>query len=136
MTGSQAARTVFLAGAVLAGVTLAETVKHPGRFGKGGTYKRLWAIGVLTLALSVAADWAPQLIVPLSVAVVVGFVLTNPGALSSTVTGTSASAVGASSGGSRKTQGSGGASGTGSFAGSTALIEALRNTPGGFGWGG
>ena len=89
MAQSQAARTVFIAGALMAGVTIIEDHKNPGAV---TVYKRLFALGVLTLGLSVAADWAPQLIVPFAIAIVVAFTLGNPGFLSGALTGTGTAA--------------------------------------------
>ncbi len=76
---SSAAKTVLAAGGVMTAITLAQAARNPGGFVQGGVYKRVWAIGVLTLALGVAADFAAPLIVPFAVAVVVGFTLRNPG---------------------------------------------------------
>lgn len=77
MGSSQASRTVFVAGALLLLITGANA-----KFSdlKGDLYPRVFAIGVLTLGLAIAADWAPQLVVPFSAAVVVGFAFKNPGA--------------------------------------------------------
>jgi hypothetical protein len=77
--GTKAQRAVFLAGAVMTVVLFAG---HPGELTKGSRYKQLWAIGVLTLILAAAADFAPELVVPLAVAIVVGFTIRNPGAFS------------------------------------------------------
>ncbi len=103
---SQAAKTVFIAGGVMGAITLAEAVRHPTKFGSGQVYKRVWGIGILTLALGAAADFAPALIVPFAVAVVVAFAIKNPGALGSVLGGqasdstssSSSSGIGASSG--------------------------------------
>lgn len=79
MKGSQAQKTVFLAGAAMLAILFA---KHPGSVTKPATYKQVWAVGLLTLLLAAAADFAPQVIVPFAVAVVVAFAIRNPGALS------------------------------------------------------
>lgn len=94
---SQAAKTVFIAGSVLAAFTLAEAVRHPSKFGSGQVYKRMWGIGILTLALGATADFAPALIVPFSVAVVVGFVIKNPGIFRSALGGQTPSSSSSSS---------------------------------------
>lgn len=77
---SSAAKTVLAAGGVLTALTLAQAARSPSSFYQGGVYKRVWAIGVVTLALGVAADFAAPVIVPFAVAMVVGFALKNPGA--------------------------------------------------------
>lgn len=84
---SQASKTVFIAGAAMFAIVLANAVKHPGRSGEGSTYKQLWAVGVLTMFLAAAADFAPGVIVPFSVAIVVAFAIRNPDALGGILAG-------------------------------------------------
>lgn len=76
-----AGKTVVAAGGIMTAITLAQAVRQPEKFVEGGVYKRVWAIGALTVALGIAADFAAPLIVPFAVAVVVGFTLRNPGVL-------------------------------------------------------
>lgn len=84
---SQAARVVLISGAVMGAIIAAQGLRNPTA---GKTYKRLWAAGILTLALAAAADFAPGVIVPFSVAVVVAFTLKNQGALGSILSGQAA----------------------------------------------
>lgn len=86
---SQAAKVVLISGSVMGAVTVFQATRRPETFAKGGVYKQVWAIGVLTLALAAAADFAPSLVVPFSVAVVVAFVIKNPGGLGSLLQGQS-----------------------------------------------
>lgn len=85
---SSASKTVFIAGAAMFAIVLANAVRHPGRTKQGSTYRQLWAVGVLTLFLGAAADFAPGLIVPFSVAVVIAFAIRNPDALGGVLQGT------------------------------------------------
>lgn len=78
MSGSRPQQTVFVAFAILASLVLAKAVRNPGQ---ASSYKQLWAVGVLTLGLAAAADFAPQLVAPFAVATVIGFVVRNPGIL-------------------------------------------------------
>ncbi len=84
---SAAAKTVFVAGALMVAILLSASIKQPSKFAGGKLYKQTWAIGVLTLFLAIAADVAPQLIVPFAVAVVVAYAVKNPGALGAILPG-------------------------------------------------
>lgn len=70
---TQAQKTVFIAGAAMSGLVLAQAVRAPSTFGSGGVYKRLWAAGVVTLLLAAAADFVEEIVVPLSVLILVAF---------------------------------------------------------------
>ena len=100
---SQAVKTVFIAGSGMFAIVLAQAVRRPGTFGKGQVYRQVWAIGVLTLLLAAAADFAPDLIVPFSIAVVVAFAIKNPGALGHVLTGQASAPASASTGGATST---------------------------------
>jgi len=80
----QAARIVFLAGAVEATYVL---IRH--RQGAEGTFKSLWAVGVLTLGLAVFADFVPQVAGPFAILVLnsgeLGGVIRGAGAGGGTV---------------------------------------------------
>lgn len=74
MTSQQAARVVLVAGGVMGAVSV-----YSGGKGAqpGSVFKQLWGVAVLTLVLSVGADFAPGVVVPFSVAVVVGYLIRN-----------------------------------------------------------
>jgi len=84
---SQAQRAVLFAGAFLLALIWFNgyaCAKGGGRSGlkcAGSTFAHTWAAGLLTLGLAVAADWAPQIVVPFAFAVVVGYTYANPGLL-------------------------------------------------------
>lgn len=77
---SSAQKTVLIAGGLMGSLTLYQARKGSA-VPSGGVFKQVWAIGVLTLALAAAADFAPQLVVPFAVAVVAGFTLRKRGDL-------------------------------------------------------
>lgn len=94
MSGSKPQQTVFIAFAILGALVLTKAVRNPG---SSSTYKQLWAVGVLTLGLAAAADFAPQVVVPFAVAAVIGFTIRNPGILGPLIaseTGSSAKSSG------------------------------------------
>jgi hypothetical protein len=55
----------------------------------GSTYKKIWAIGVLTLGLGAASDFAPDLVGPFAFLVLIAAYARNQGALGSVIGGTS-----------------------------------------------
>lgn len=52
---------------------------------KGGTYKRLWGIGALTLGLGILADFLPQIAGPFALLVLVAGATKNKGKLGGTI---------------------------------------------------
>lgn len=85
MNSPQAARVVLLTGAGLAMFTMIQA-RRTGRPSEE-TYKSLWAIGGLTIGLSAAADFAPDLAGPFAVLVLVAAAARNSGALGSVIGG-------------------------------------------------
>lgn len=78
MTSEQAGRLVMVAGAAEAAVVLAAM---RGSEDKEARLRALWAIGVLTLALAVAADFVPQVAAPFAILVAVAMATRYPGEL-------------------------------------------------------
>lgn len=85
MSPQQAARIVFLAGAVEATYVL---IRH--RQGAEGTFKSLWAVGVLTLGLAVFADFVPQVAGPFAILVLIAMAVRNSGELGGVIRGAGA----------------------------------------------
>lgn len=71
-----AQKAVVVAGAGM--LTLAFIPIFRGHRSFEKSYRSLWAIGILTLALAIAADFVPQIAVPLAVAIVLAFGIKNP----------------------------------------------------------
>jgi hypothetical protein len=55
----------------------------------GSTYKKIWAIGVLTLGLGAASDFVPDLVGPFALLVLLAAYARNQGALGSVIGGSS-----------------------------------------------
>lgn len=98
-SGSQAQRTVIFVGAILMGMIFYNGYRCAGADSTkaklvcgGSTFSRAWVAGVLMVGLAFAADIAPQLVVPFSVAILVGFTYKNPGLLRSFITDPTAQA--------------------------------------------
>ncbi len=53
-------------------------------------YKKIWAAGLLTVALGVAADFVPEVVGPFAVLVIIAAVLRNQGVLGGFIGGGSA----------------------------------------------
>lgn len=90
MGNSQAQRVVIFVGAILMGMIFYNGYRCAGAGSTsaklqcgGSTFSRAWVAGVLMLGLAFAADWAPRLVIPFSVAILVGFTYKNPGLLRS-----------------------------------------------------
>jgi len=66
---------VLVSGGVLVALALI-----PGNQG-GATYKKIWAAGLLTIALGVAADFVPEVVGPFAVLVIIAAVVKNPGVI-------------------------------------------------------
>lgn len=79
MTPDASKRLVFLAGAGMATYVL--IAARGGRKDPERTYKSLWAIGVVTLGLSIVADFAPQVAGPFALLVFLAMAVRNSGQL-------------------------------------------------------
>lgn len=66
---------VFVVGALMAVYVLIRGSKDPG----ADTFRSLWAIGLLTLGLAVAADFVPQVAGPFAILVGVAMAVRNSG---------------------------------------------------------
>ncbi len=73
---SGAAKTVLITGGLMTAAVMATSSK--ASWSSGRTFKQIWGVGVTTLILSVFADVAPQLVVPLAVAILIAFVMVHP----------------------------------------------------------
>lgn len=76
MSRSGAATTVIVAGGVLTALALI-----PAEGQTGSAYKKVWAAGLLTVALGVAADFVPEIVAPFAVLVIIAAVVRNPGVI-------------------------------------------------------
>lgn len=74
MSPRSAGTVVLLAGALMAAYVLLSVPT-------GKKYKALWGVGVLTLGLSLLADFAPELAAPVAVLVIVGAYMRHRGVL-------------------------------------------------------
>jgi hypothetical protein len=83
---SGAATTVIVAGGVLTALALI-----PAEGQTGSAYKKVWAAGLLTVALGVAADFVPEIVGPFAILVILAAVATNPGVLGRFVAGSAQS---------------------------------------------
>lgn len=93
---SQAQRIVIVAGVILMALELVPIVQ--GKSSTTSAWKQIWAIGVITLGLAAAADFAPQLVIPFAVAIVIGAALVKPGVLGSFLQGNAKTAAPAGKG--------------------------------------
>lgn len=90
---SQAKRVVVGAGGLLAAAILFQAYEcRQGASAKtltcaGSTFGRVYLVGILTVGMAFVADFAPGLVAPFAVAVVVGYVYKNPGVLSRLIAG-------------------------------------------------
>lgn len=73
MNPTQAKKTVLVSMLALVAIAV-----YRGKAGDGQTYKRVWGTGVVGLALSIVADFAPTVAGPFAALVVLGS-LTNGG---------------------------------------------------------
>ncbi len=83
MTPQQASRLVFVCGAIEAVYVLLRANKNPGT----DSFRSLWAIGVLTVGLAVAADFVPQVAGPFALLVLVAMIARNRGELGAVIPG-------------------------------------------------
>ena len=65
----------------LVGLAAYILIRNPGKLKQGQTYKRLWALGLLGLALGALADVAPQFAGPFALMLLVGGVAINEGVI-------------------------------------------------------
>lgn len=107
MSSEQASRIVLLCGAGMGTFVLIQAARE-GR-AQEKTYKSLWAIGLVTLGLAVAADFVPQIAGPFAVLVLIAMAARNSGAIGSVIGGRTTTR----SSSSRATPKSSGASGRG-----------------------
>lgn len=84
MDKAGASTIVLVSGGVL--VTLALLTPNDG-----SRYKRIWAAGLLTAGLGVAADFVPEIVAPFAVLVIIAAVVKNPGVIGKFTTGTTSS---------------------------------------------
>lgn len=77
MTSASAARMVLVCGGIEAIYVL---VRGPG-LGEEKTYKSLWAIGLLTLGLSIFADFVPEVAGPFALLVLIAMAARSRGEL-------------------------------------------------------
>ena len=85
MTSPQASRVVLISGAGMAIFVLIHAHQKGQPFEK--TYKSLWAVGAVTLGLSVFADFAPEVAGPFALLVLIAMAVRNSGALGSVIGG-------------------------------------------------
>jgi len=91
---AQSSRTVLVCGLLEAVFVLARA----GRVSRDETVKSLWAIGVIALGLSVAADAVPQVAGPFAILILVALAARSRGDLGA-VLGVGSAAASSSSGG-------------------------------------
>lgn len=83
MSKSGASTLVLLSGGVLIGLALLDE----GSFAAGSAYRKVWAAGLLTIALGVAADFVPEIVGPFAGLIIIAAVVKNPGKIGGFVTG-------------------------------------------------
>lgn len=88
MTPATAARLVLVSTLGMAAITLAASRGRPHE----RTFRALWAIGVLSLGLGIAADVVPQVAGPFALLVLVAFAARNAGTLGAVLPGGTATA--------------------------------------------
>lgn len=79
MSPAQASRIVLIAGGLEAVFVLARARR--GSLKEGDTYKSLWAIGLLTLGLSILADFIPEIAGPFALLVLIAMAVRSRGEL-------------------------------------------------------
>lgn len=102
--GKLGATTLVL---VSGGLLIALALIPSGEYVTGATYKKLWAAGLWTTALGIAADFVPEIVGPFAVLVIIAAIAENRGVLggflgtsskpSSSTAGKAASAVSSAS---------------------------------------
>lgn len=83
MSKGGASTLVLLSGGVLVGLALLDE----GSLAAGSTYRKVWAAGLLTIALGIAADFVPEVVGPFAGLVIIAALVKNPGRIGSFVTG-------------------------------------------------
>lgn len=91
MSKGGAATTVIVAGGVLTALALI-----PAEGQTGSAYKKVWAAGLLTAALGVAADFVPEIVGPFAVLIIIAAIVRNPGVIGKFVNQPSTSSAKAS----------------------------------------
>lgn len=81
MTDRTAGTVVIVSGGLMLSYTLLAAFRGPSTFKQGGVYKQVWAIGALTLGMSIVADVAPELAGPFALLVLVAAAARNRGAI-------------------------------------------------------
>lgn len=99
MTSGQAERMVLVAGGIEAGFVL---LRHRHSPDEGRAYKSLWAIGLLTLGLSIFADFVPEIAGPFALLVLVAMAARQRGDLGAVLGAAGATATGPSPGAQRR----------------------------------
>ena len=79
MSKGTASTVVLVSGGVLVALALLSSKQGEDR------YKAIWAAGLLTIALGVAADFLPEIVGPFAGLVIVAAVIKNPGSIGSFV---------------------------------------------------
>lgn len=87
MSKATASTVVLLTGAVL--VVLALLTPD-----QGARYKKIWAAGLLTAGLGVAADFVPEVVGPFAALVIIAAVAKNPGLIGRFTAGGAAATAG------------------------------------------
>jgi hypothetical protein len=82
MDSTTASRMVFVSGGLMATYVLIEARGKPQ-----GSYRQLWAVGALTVGLSVFADFMPKVAGPAALLILVAMVARNTGALGGVIGG-------------------------------------------------
>lgn len=80
MGSTQASKVVLVTTGLMVALTLIEHHFNPV---DGTLYKRLWALGLVGLGLSVLADFVPQVAGPFAVLVAIAMIARRPGILGS-----------------------------------------------------
>lgn len=83
MSKGAASILVLVSGGVLVSLALLSG----DSLASGSAYKKIWAAGLLTLGLGVAADLVPEIVGPFAVLIIIASVVKNPGKIGAFVTG-------------------------------------------------
>ena len=89
MSTSGAKTLVLLTGLLMVVFVAIEEMRGTAQ---GSTYKKVWAIGLLTLGLGVAADFIPELVGPFAGLVLIAAYARNQGAIGGIIAKTPAAA--------------------------------------------
>lgn len=75
MGTARAKQIVLVSLLVMSAYAVGRDLLHPSSIAKGSTYRQLWAIGALGIALALIADLTPEIAGPFAVLVVLAFVV-------------------------------------------------------------